>query len=251
MILPQLSPGPWAEPIHDVAKVKEVLRYWDRGAGAVDAAVQEGIPPQSPGKFVTFFQDCGGFNNIRMGFEHAILMAWATGRTLVLPPPEPWYLIDFGPFHAGKPSESRVTDYHDFFQVDRLRRLLPGGIISSEEFFRREINPELRSQKTRARGKKEVQRHLDKLFGSIAGNPMSVVWIVGTPKTPWSGEILDGRKQWQFSDYENRKVMHFAGCQIGEPRIDQFRTLGQIATSVLFADPVTDRAFRNFRSNFP
>ena len=53
-------------------------------------------------RYVSFDIDQGGLNNIRLVFEYVAVIAAITGRTLVLPPPQPWYLINNGPQHLGK-----------------------------------------------------------------------------------------------------------------------------------------------------
>ncbi len=44
-------------------------------------------------KYVTFELDQGGWNNIRMQMETVLVFAAATGRTLVMPPDQPMYLL--------------------------------------------------------------------------------------------------------------------------------------------------------------
>jgi len=48
-------------------------------------------------EYVVFTPDTGGLNNIRISWEFAGIIAQRTGRTLVLPPPTPMYLLDLGP----------------------------------------------------------------------------------------------------------------------------------------------------------
>jgi len=108
------------------------MRYWR------DPTSQS---PPSSGKFVTFTPDCGGFNNIRMGFEFAVLVAMVTRRTLVLPEPRPWYLIDFGPFTRMRPDAPRAggvgrSSYGDFFNLTSLASIVP--LIDQDAFLSRE-----------------------------------------------------------------------------------------------------------------
>ena len=84
---------------HDLAEVITVLEYWrpDDSAANKAAAAQGFWKKQSPTKYLTFETDSGGFNNVRMGVEFVVGAALGTGRTLVLPPKEGWYLLDWGP----------------------------------------------------------------------------------------------------------------------------------------------------------
>jgi len=88
-------------------------------------------------KYLLFDNDCGGFNNIRIAFEMFIILAWITDRTLVIPPPQGWYLLDFGPQTRMKGSAGeRGTDYNEFFDMKDLWQALP--TISTDEFLKEE-----------------------------------------------------------------------------------------------------------------
>jgi hypothetical protein len=74
-----------------------------------------------------------------MAFEIFVGISWLTGRTLVLPPPEGWYLINFGPFARMKPEAgqaSTISDENDFFDMEAIKQAVP--VITTKEFLRRE-----------------------------------------------------------------------------------------------------------------
>lgn len=77
------------------------------------------IPPLSTAddgltKYVTFEPDVGGWNNIRMQMETVLIFAAATGRTLVLPPDQPMYLLNKGKGHQNE------HHFADFFPFDEM-----------------------------------------------------------------------------------------------------------------------------------
>jgi len=82
-------------------------------------------------KFLTFEPDHGGWNNIRMAMETALVMAHAMGRTLVLPPEQRFYLL-------GKDKEKNHFDFGDFFHLDSIAIEHEGfNVITMDEFLDR------------------------------------------------------------------------------------------------------------------
>jgi hypothetical protein len=111
------------------------VQYW---SGAASAREQP-LPWATPNKYVTFEPDGGGWNNIRMGFELFALFAHATGRTLVLPPPQKLYLLQRG--------GARPLGFTDFVNTTRLRRHV--RVLTAAEWVR-----ELRAQPLRPEKRK-------------------------------------------------------------------------------------------------
>ena len=81
---------------------------------------------------------------MRMAFEFILAAARRTGRTVVLPPPEGWYLLDWGPLNTKAKIEkergwlpgttsSTYTDYWDFAG---LKEGLP--VMTALEFWAKE-----------------------------------------------------------------------------------------------------------------
>jgi phage pi2 protein 07 len=82
---------------------------------------------------MTFEPDGGGWNNIRMAMETVVGLAIATGRTLVLPPEQRFYLLG-----QGRGNNNVKTDFSfmDFFPMQELANDNDGlTIISMEEFL--------------------------------------------------------------------------------------------------------------------
>jgi hypothetical protein len=137
-------------------------------------------------KYVLFRRDCGGFNNIRMGFEVFASTAWLTGRTLVLPPPEGWYLIDNGPTKGAmkkrEGSRSTVSDEGTFFDLDALRAAVP--TITAKRFY--EIEHE--------------RLQLDSKFKGLLETPSQ--WSKATPDK--QGDYWGKDNQW--ADYVDKHL---------------------------------------------
>lgn len=75
------------------------LAYWNSPQGLRDEEF-ETFYKNPPNRYLTFSPDPGGWNNIRMAMELTFVLAAATGRTLVLPPDAPMYLLGDGTANA-------------------------------------------------------------------------------------------------------------------------------------------------------
>ena len=130
------------------------LAYWNDPQGTVDASFISPFDPRNKNnndmddgltRYVTFEPDRGGWNNIRMSLEIVIVFAAVTGRTLVLPPDTPFYLLSkdgsdakSGPNGNSRTGKKRHHGFADFLDLDHgaLREKL--NMISMTEFLEKE-----------------------------------------------------------------------------------------------------------------
>jgi hypothetical protein len=90
-------------------------------------------------RYLTFDSDNGGFNNIRMAFEYFVDVARTSNRTLVLPPHEGLYLLDWGPKTARNKTEMSwistrtQTEYEDLWDLAELRKKVP--VLRAQELY--------------------------------------------------------------------------------------------------------------------
>ena len=69
-------------------------------------------------QFLSFEPDSGGWNNIRISLENVVLLAVVTGRTLVLPPPQLFYLLDdSSKLQGGRTDPGLRKSFGDFFPL--------------------------------------------------------------------------------------------------------------------------------------
>ncbi|GKY92977.1 hypothetical protein MPSEU_000266300 [Mayamaea pseudoterrestris] len=112
------------------------LAYWNHPQGTRDAAFispfsvqrENDATTQQQQYYLTFTPDPGGWNNIRMSMEIIFVLAAATGRTLVLPPREPLYLL-----HHDK--EEKHRGFADFYPLDAPEFIKRVKVISMEQFL--------------------------------------------------------------------------------------------------------------------
>uniref|UniRef100_A0A7S2W8P9 O-fucosyltransferase family protein n=1 Tax=Eucampia antarctica TaxID=49252 RepID=A0A7S2W8P9_9STRA len=116
------------------AKIKcdsnvDYLAYWNDPQGTQDINFKSpflGDNSSGETKYLAFAPDIGGWNNVRMGLESILVLAAATGRTLVLPPNKAIYLMN------------TVRGFGDFLTLHNPEFLKKVPIISTEEFIERE-----------------------------------------------------------------------------------------------------------------
>lgn len=216
-----------AEAAHDYSYVLRRMRYW-RGPAEGDGRAK---PPTN--RYVTFNTDCGGFNNIRMGFEHAVLMAWVTKRTLVLPPPRPWYLLDTGPIKREREAGRGQSDYADYWDMGDLARAIP--VLSHEDFLK---------HAGQATAQQKAMLPIEPFITAILWPTTAQVTSSGILESKKGKSLLGHRRTVELSpDQLAMPVLHFPACEkpYKEPRF-----LNQVSGVVIFARQKLDLALKAF-----
>ena len=90
-------------------------------------------------EYLTFEPDKGGWNNIRMAMETILALAFAMGRTLVLPPDQKLYLLTQKKKTRHSAEQKAEFSFDDFFHMESIHNEHDGlDIITMEEFLKRE-----------------------------------------------------------------------------------------------------------------
>ena len=264
--------------------ISQSMKYWTNGelktAGDSVAPIKD--------KYVTFLKDCGGFNNIRQGFEFHVMIAWLTDRTLVLPPDVPWYLIDSGPIKRGvegrhasnqvawpnnEPRAAGVSNYDIWFDLDGMNKKI--SVITAPEFIKREYdNLGMDSQfyggdivnEDKSIGNKFTSWLTDKAiemnsilpWGQL---PTYLAWPNEESVKQGNSKMIDeawidNRKVKTYTNHlKQQPFIHFPSCKgsrLGESRdgLSEYRYLGQIARSVAFDSVDGDKQFKQILRDF-
>ena len=188
---------------------KQSLQYWAEQSNSYYLAKHQ------QHRYVSFDADIGGLNNIRLGFEYAVVIAAITGRTLVLPPARPWYLINFGPMADGEPGGE--THLGDIFDLPALSQAIP--IMSAEAFIEQaskhlDIPEEFDKEACKSENKKLSHMH-QRWSDWLSANSTIVPWnpydtLVCVPSvaavqnaTELDEHYVDGRNLVEFSPWMN------------------------------------------------
>ena len=117
---------PYACPV----RVPSSMRYWTK-----PVVEQPGdAPAYDVEAYLTFVPDFGGLNNVRISLENVLSLARASGRTLVLPPVQPYYLLNA----CKKGCEYSLADFFPALLENQDR----AKVVTSAAFFL-EILPRL------------------------------------------------------------------------------------------------------------
>mmetsp|Transcript_15036 Transcript_15036/g.33517 ORF Transcript_15036/g.33517 Transcript_15036/m.33517 type:complete len:588 (-) Transcript_15036:533-2296(-) len=235
------------------------LAYWNHPRGKRDAEfVSEYRVPEGETRYITFEPDSGGWNNIRMSMEIIFVMAVVTGRTLVLPPDQPLYLL-----HHDK--NKRGRGFADFYPLDNPGFKQYVTTISTEEYLKREggkngrlpmsdVNaPRLTNIKDGCEKRKKSDRSCFSLYDHLREVGTIPEWKANDHCLIFDkGEMTDAkdiqikkfcgnRKPVYYNEtLQNAITIHFSAS------IRDYRLLNHFYAFIFFTDPVVDNFYKRF-----
>jgi len=113
--------------------------YWREVAG--DKEFESPISPHHANhedRYITYEYDQGGWNNVRMSMECLIVLAHATGRTVVVPPQQNLYLLGSKHKDPEDKKPHAQMGFEDFFDLDLLYSHKGFHIMHMEDFLAKE-----------------------------------------------------------------------------------------------------------------
>ena len=200
--------------------------YWN------ELLVGDAFTPTHKNRYIAFDIDQGGLNNIRMVFEYAVVIAAITRRTLVLPPSQPWYLIN----QAAQGKAEGTTDLADVFELSSIGKAIP--CLTTMEFCQKAKNHLSIPNEflTHNYDGLHANRHLLNWRKWLLQNSETIDWnsYESLLCHPSIKHALNGP---HMSDHyiANRRLKELTPRQLASPVIylpsdDNYRSLGPVAT---------------------
>lgn len=242
------------------------MAYWNDPQGNIDRDFQSPFATSSPeNNYITFEPDPGGWNNIRMSTEIFFVMAAATGRTLVLPPKSPFYLLGTGAEHA--------REFGNFYPLSNPQLQKRVKVISMKEFYNREGKGLLKLsddelEKLLPAAEMCLHKPTSPIFCDNVYKPLRELGLQPDMHGAKSCFIFD-KDHFQgieASDEVKERVKRFCGKErkatyydqsIHEPSLihwnawdPQHRVLNHFYTFFHFTDPRVDNNFKRFVRDF-
>ena len=258
------------------------IAYWNSPTGKFDETFQspfaynnadadgQNQPSNEEEKYISFAADRGGWNNVRMSMEIIFVVAAATGRTLVLPPKEPLYLL-----HADKGSKYR--GFADFFPIHTEAFRKRVKVISFEEFLRKEGGkgqelavPEANRSKVEASASHCEHRKKSKSFCGHVIDYLSGVGYIAPVSAHGSCLVFDADVYNGKAEPTDAAAQNYIESQCGEDRERVYfnqswqqhklihfhasdkahRLLAHYYGMVHFSDPTVSHYFKRFVRDF-
>lgn len=243
------------------------LAYWNDPIGTRDQNFVSPFDVMSETKYISFAPDRGGWNNVRMSMEIIFVIAAATGRTLILPPKEPLYLLHHD-------AAARHRGFADFFPIHTAEFQKRVKVISFAEFLERENDGPLAPKKAELKqALNSAADHCDKRDNSenACGPVFEYLKTVGYnaevsatnsclvfDESKYNGgdpsdavqeqiDLLCGPKRTQVfweKSLQQHQIIHFRASE------KNYRLLTHFYGMIHFTDPAIDHYYKRFVRDF-
>jgi len=195
------------------------------------------LPAPRQDAYLTFEYDAGGWNNIRMGLECLVVLGHVLRRTVVLPPPQPLYLI------SNNYAERRDFGFADFLNVTLLGSHSGWRTLSMDEFLSQKIKG-APVAKPQGRGVwKVVQSRADATLHSV-GPRFATFTKEGKDAGGWMPpQKPPGQSVVKLDDLHSARHLHSPGS-------GSHRLLKNFYSFLYFQDKEQNRFYKRFVRDF-